>query len=159
MEGKEFQALICKAIHKLLQDPPEFSSQPQNSLFYKFSQTPSISIEEYIARVSKYTKLPLDFLVIPFLYLKRSRLSLTHKSIHRFLITCTCIASKTLTDQYFTNKFYAKVGGISVRELNRLELELLVLLDWNVQITAEEFEDVKRFIIKVSSIPEEEEEE
>jgi hypothetical protein len=48
------------------------------------------------------------------------------------MITGVTVAAKTLCDSYCTNSHYARVGGISVSELNTLELELLFLLDWNL---------------------------
>lgn len=59
-------------------------------------------------------------------------------SIHRFIITSVCIASKAMGDLYYSNAFYAKVGGISAIELNLLELELTSLLDWRLQCSVED---------------------
>ncbi|PJF19444.1 hypothetical protein PSACC_00720 [Paramicrosporidium saccamoebae] len=56
-------------------------------------------------------------------------------TIHRFVMASLCVASKALGDHYYSNSFYAKVGGISTSELNALELELVVLLDWRLQVT------------------------
>lgn len=56
-------------------------------------------------------------------------------TVHRFLITSITLASKALGDHYYSNAFYAKVGGISTKELNHLELELAMLLDWRLQVS------------------------
>lgn len=42
--------------------------------------------------------------------------------------------------RHHSNAFYAKVGGVSTAELNRLELELLFLLDFGVTVGARAFE-------------------
>jgi hypothetical protein len=53
-------------------------------------------------------------------------------TVHRFLITAATVASKGLCDTFLTNSFYAKVGGITIMELNVLELEFLVRVNWRI---------------------------
>lgn len=45
-----------------------------------------------------------------------------------------------INDRQYNNAFYAKVGGISNTELNRLELELLFLLDFEVVVSSPVFQ-------------------
>lgn len=42
--------------------------------------------------------------------------------------------------RHYNNAFYARVGGVSNPELNKLELELLFLLDFDVTVSARVFE-------------------
>lgn len=42
--------------------------------------------------------------------------------------------------RHYNNAFYARVGGVSNTELNRLELELLFLLDFGVGVSSQVFE-------------------
>lgn len=150
MEGTPLIPPICQLFVELInEDATEHSTYPTE--FDKSTVEPTISLFDYAKRIVKYTKLPEEFLIIPLLYFKRSNVKLTLKSIHRFLITAVCIASKSLTDQYFSNRFYAKVGGIPVRELNKLELELLVLMNWNTQIIQEEFDEAKQVIQNIDN--------
>ena len=53
-------------------------------------------------------------------------------TVHRFLITAATVAAKGLSDSFWTNTLYARVGGVSVRELALLELEFLRKLDWRI---------------------------
>lgn len=49
------------------------------------------------------------------------------------LLTAVVIAAKFDEHAWFTNAWYARVGGIaSVSELNRLEVEMLRVLDYRV---------------------------
>jgi hypothetical protein len=52
--------------------------------------------------------------------------------VHRFLITAATVAAKGLSDSFWTNSLYARVGGVSVRELALLELEFLRRLEWRI---------------------------
>lgn len=49
------------------------------------------------------------------------------------------IAAKFLDDFYYKNDFYAKLGGISAKDINLLELELLSTFNYSLFITQEEF--------------------
>jgi hypothetical protein len=42
--------------------------------------------------------------------------------------------------RHYNNAFYARVGGVSNAELNKLELELLFLLDFGVTVSSRVFE-------------------
>jgi hypothetical protein len=53
-------------------------------------------------------------------------------TVHRYLIASAVVASKGLSDTFWTNKIYARVGGITVAELAVLELELLQRLRWMI---------------------------
>ncbi len=52
-----------------------------------------------------------------------------------------------LCDAFCTNTHYAKVGGISTSELNVLELEMLVKLNWNILVTDE---SLQRYYVNLS---------
>jgi hypothetical protein len=50
------------------------------------------------------------------------------------------VAAKQLCDSFCTNVHYARVGGISLRELNTLELEFLFLIDWRLSVGSSELQ-------------------
>lgn len=53
-------------------------------------------------------------------------------TVHRFLITAATVAGKGLSDSFWNNSFYARVGGVKVAELKLLELEFLYRVDWKI---------------------------
>ncbi|KAG6722363.1 hypothetical protein I3842_03G155500 [Carya illinoinensis] len=61
-------------------------------------------------------------------------------SVQRLLVTSVMVASKMLDDEHYNNAFFARAGGVSNAELNRLELELLFLLDFGVTVSSRVFE-------------------
>lgn len=61
--------------------------------------------------------------------------TLSSLTVHRFLISSCCVASKALCDSFCTNAHYAKVGGIRVGELNLLERELVGGLGWKLTVS------------------------
>jgi hypothetical protein len=46
-------------------------------------------------------------------------------------VLCACV-------QYYTNRYYAQVGGVTLAELNRLELELLDRLGYRAHVDVPE---------------------
>ena len=58
--------------------------------------------------------------------------TVTTLTIHRFLITAATVAAKGLSDSFWNNSTYARVGGIKIAELGLLELEFLYRVDWRI---------------------------
>ena len=61
-------------------------------------------------------------------------------NIHRLIISGITVASKFFSDVFYKNSRYAKVGGLPLDELNHLELQFLLLLDFQLMIQKEELE-------------------
>lgn len=103
---------------------------------------PSISISDYLNRIIKYASVEKTCLLILLVYIDRAcennrSFTVSSLTVHRFIITSICVSSKAISDSYCSNSFYAKVGGISTKEINTLELELLFLLDWRLTCSAD----------------------
>ncbi|KAJ8568788.1 hypothetical protein K7X08_032419 [Anisodus acutangulus] len=116
-------------------------------------RAPSISIPKYLERLYKYTNCSPSCFVVGYVYIDR----LGHKypdsllvslNVHRLLVTSVMVASKMLDDAHYDNAFYARVGGVSNAELNKLELELLFLLDFGVNVSARIFESYCQYLEK-----------
>ena len=60
-------------------------------------------------------------------------------TIHRLFLTSLLLASKYNDDLYFNNKFYARVGGIPLKELNALEIEFLNRSKFRLSISNDDF--------------------
>ncbi|OMO60173.1 Cyclin P/U [Corchorus capsularis] len=108
-------------------------------------RAPNISIPKYLERIYKYTNCSPSCFVVGYVYIDR----LAHKhpdsllislNVHRLLVTSVMVAAKMLDDVHYNNAFYARVGGVSNAELNRLEIELLFLLDFGVMVSSRVFE-------------------
>lgn len=61
--------------------------------------------------------------------------TLSSLTCHRFIIASVTVSSKCLCDTFCTNNLYAKVGGISVTELNILEREFLEKIEWQLMVS------------------------
>ncbi|WOL16021.1 cyclin-U1-1 [Canna indica] len=113
--------------------------------FFKGTRAPGISVGKYLERLRQYTGCSAACFVVGFVYIDRAAhrhpgslvLSL---NVHRLVLTSLLIASKILDDSHHDNAFFAKVGGVSNAELNRMELELLFMLDFRLVVTSRVFE-------------------
>ncbi|KAL2917884.1 Pho80p cyclin [Polyrhizophydium stewartii] len=103
---------------------------------------PGISISDYLRRIVKYAAVERICLMILLIYIDRvcerkPDFTISSLTVHRFIITGITCACKTLCDTYLSNTMYARVGGLTTKELNVLELEFLFLIDWNLNADVE----------------------
>ncbi|GAM28488.1 hypothetical protein SAMD00019534_116640, partial [Acytostelium subglobosum LB1] len=97
---------------------------------------PMITIDMYIARILKYSPCSKECFITTLMYIDRlitkRGFVVNSYNIHRILITGILVAAKYLDDIFYNNHFYSQVGGVSVKEINSLELDLLKLLSFDV---------------------------
>lgn len=117
---------------------PDMAPPPVLTVFHGM-RAPPITLEAYLLRIAKYAHCSPACFAAAFMYVSRlvdssTALAPTSLNVHRLLLTGVLLAAKFLDDRYYNNAFYARVGGISTLELNRLELEMLKLLDFKLGI-------------------------
>lgn len=69
-------------------------------------------------------------------------------NIHRLLIAGVTVSTKFFSDFFYSNSRYARVGGISLQELNHLELQFLVLCDFELLISVNELQRYANLLYK-----------
>lgn len=102
---------------------------------------PNINIKKYLLRIYKYSNCNDVCYLSSYINLKKlidkGFIKITIYNIHRLLLISIMVFSKFYDDRYHTNKYWASIGGISLNELNKLEIEYLNLLDYNININTE----------------------
>lgn len=116
---------------------------------------PGISILDYLQRLTTHATLSPPILLSMVYYIDRlcalyPAFIISSLTVHRFLIASATVASKGLSDSFWTNATYARVGGISLRELALLELEFLVRVQWRIVPKPEVLVDYYRSLIERS---------
>jgi hypothetical protein len=66
-------------------------------------------------------------------------LAITDLNVHRLLLAATIVAAKIQDDDYYSNEYYAKVGGVNTEELMSLEAHMLSLLGWRAYVSEDEY--------------------
>ncbi|CAN6922245.1 unnamed protein product [Brassica oleracea var. botrytis] len=126
-----------------------FVNMDEEITMFHGSRAPSMNIQRYTERVHRYARCSPACFVAAFVYIIRylerpgatsMTLRLTSLNVHRLLITSLLVAAKFLDRKCYNNAYYAKIGGVSTEEMNRLERTFLFDLDFRLNITAEMFE-------------------
>ncbi|RNF17490.1 CYC2-like cyclin 6 [Trypanosoma conorhini] len=111
------------------------------------SRIPQISVIDYVRRIAKYSCCSPECFVLSLIYMDRylytTRFPLTFRNVHRLMITAVLVSAKLRDDTYYTNTYYASLGGISTAELNGLELEFLKIIDWTTWVEPSQFEEYR----------------
>lgn len=137
--------LIADIIMQLIEHNDKLPLTPSGLTRFHSRAPPAISVHDYLSRIVRYTSLEKTSLLSTVIYVDRlcsafPAFVVSSLTIHRFLITATTVASKGLCDAFCTNSHYAKVGGITLGELNLLELEILARMDWRILCSEEQLQ-------------------
>jgi hypothetical protein len=133
---------LCRAVQKneKLLDSKKIK---ESTTIFHGQRIPDLSIQLYAERIFKYAEFSPSCFVLALVYMERylqqPHVYMTPFSVHRLLITSVLVAAKFTDDAFFNNAFYARVGGISTIEMNRLELDLLFNLDFRLKVNLETF--------------------
>jgi len=103
---------------------------------------PQISIENYLERIHNYIHFTSQELLISLIYLNRiyeKKFKIEHRNIHKLMALCIIIAQKYHEDCLYKNFHYSRVVGIDLNNLNKLEIDVLTLLDFNAYVTEDEY--------------------
>ena len=117
---------------------------------------PGISVLDYLQRLTTHATLSPPILLSVVYYIDRlcalyPAFTISSLTVHRFLITSSTVASKGLSDSFWTNKTYARVGGVSMKELALLELEFLTRMEWRIVPKPEVLVDYYKSLIARNS--------
>ncbi|KNZ43817.1 uncharacterized protein VP01_983g6 [Puccinia sorghi] len=148
----------------------ELLSNPSSILTFHAKVVPQISIEAYLLRILKYCPTSNGVFLSSLIYLDRlcrfyhhqssssDELStLNHhqsylKNKNRWIHPISSSPSdlrfhfvidswNLLSDVFYTNSRYAKVGGLPLEELEELEVKFLLMSDFRLMISATEFDE------------------
>jgi len=123
-------------------------------LFY-IGRNPPISIEDYINRIYKMTKMNISSLILSVIYIDRfSELNgyiLSMKNIHRIILTACLLSIKFNEDVNISSKYYASIAGIPVYDLNNLEFYLIVKLQFGLFVNYDIYQKYFEYFCKPMS--------
>ncbi|KAM3139942.1 hypothetical protein pb186bvf_007973 [Paramecium bursaria] len=148
-----FISTISKILEEIVQETDSLRNL-QTTLFHA-PKIPSITILNYLQRIAKYTNCSEQCYIISLIYIdriqdKRQDIILDSHCIHRFILTSMMIAIKYQDDDYYKNEYYAKVGGITLKEVNQLEAEFLKLIDFELFIEESLFNGYVQKLLEIA---------
>jgi len=112
------------------------------------SEPPRVSLLEYLRRIEQYAQCSPVCHILAVVYIERLintsfRFRLTAFNVHRLYISALLVAVKFCEDIYYDNAFFARVGGVSLHEMNRMELALLKALEFRAFVSREVFHEAE----------------
>ena len=104
---------------------------------------PAISIEQYVSKVVNQSECSEACFIYATVLIERliaKGVCINEFNVHRITLVLLMEAAKFNDDVFYDNSSFAVIGGVSNEELNALELEFLILMDFDVMVSYEEFD-------------------
>lgn len=106
--------------------------------FYS-KKAPPISLEQYLQRLHKYCPMSTAVYLAASIYITRMvdierTLAVTPRNVHRLVLAGLRVAMKALEDLSYPHSRFARVGGVTERELTRLEITFCFLTDFGLRM-------------------------
>uniref|UniRef100_A0A7S2J040 Cyclin n=1 Tax=Zooxanthella nutricula TaxID=1333877 RepID=A0A7S2J040_9DINO len=116
---------------------------------------PDIGIRDFLALIRKRLRCSKECFILALIFIDRvveaSDIVISNLTVHRLLLTGVLIASKVIDDKGEDNASYAAVGGLTTRELNRLEASFLDQLQWRLHVRQQDYEWYRELACRVVS--------
>ncbi|XP_068661028.1 cyclin-U2-1-like [Aristolochia californica] len=121
------------------------SPRASSARVFDSHETPDMEIQSYLERIYRYAHVAPPVYVVAYVYIDRfcqfhPDFRITSNNVHRLLITTIMAASKFVEDMNYRNSYFARVGGLTTAEMNRLELDFLFLMGFKLQVSVSVFE-------------------
>nr|GEY49992.1 cyclin-P3-1 [Tanacetum cinerariifolium] len=85
-------------------------------------------------------------------FIQAENIILTSLNVHRLLITSIMVAAKFIDEAFFNNAYYARVGGVTTAEMNRLEMKFLFGIAFRLYVNVSIF---RKYCLDLMSGPKE----
>ncbi|KAI1766620.1 cyclin-domain-containing protein [Hypoxylon sp. FL1150] len=134
---EDMVTLIANMLSELIEANDLLAMKSGQLTRFHSRTAPGISVLDYLQRLAKHATLTPPLLLSMVSYIDRlcelyPDFTINTLTVHRFLITAATVAGKGLSDSFWNNSFYARVGGVKVAELKLLELDFLTRVDWRI---------------------------
>ncbi len=152
---KDLVVLISNMLMELVRFNDDIPLKDGRLTRFHSRAPPGISVKDYLQRLTTHATLSPPILLSMVYYIDRlcalyPAFTISSLTVHRFLITSATVASKGLSDSFWTNNTYARVGGVSLKELALLELEFLWRVEWRIVPKPEVLVDYYRSLVERS---------
>ena len=125
----------------------------KNIIPFMTQNIPSMSIKDYLLRLSQFTKMSESTIIIILIYIDRisniNNFRLTYKNIYKLILSAMVVAIKYNEDLFYSSAIYAKLGGLSVSELNYLEFQFLILIKFSLFIENDLYDKYKNNLLSL----------
>ena len=110
---------------------------------FELKRIPFISLYDYLCRIIKYIKIDDDTLIYALIYIDRihkNKFIVSSYNIHKLLFIAIVLAAKYKDDNCLSKKIYSKIGGITIKEFEKMEIEFCLYINYRLYIKQSLFE-------------------
>ena len=101
-------------------------------------EIPNITITNYILRLTKKINIEPSTLILGIIYFdkicNKGNIILSFLNVYRLILISLVLAIKFNEEYFETNEFYSKIGGLSNKSFNKLEIAVLKILNYKLYI-------------------------
>ncbi|MFA6535230.1 MAG: cyclin family protein [Candidatus Babeliales bacterium] len=132
----------------------EFSRPKDIRIFYGTDKSIPNEVKpiDYLHRIQTYFQCPASCYVIALIYIERfidkidaimekkgGSNIFNQFSCYRIFLAALTVATKCFSDLYYSNAYYAKVGGVGIKELWTIEHQFLMIMESDLNASLEEY--------------------
>eukprot|EP01062_Namystynia_karyoxenos_P016538 TRINITY_DN1603_c1_g1_i1.p1 TRINITY_DN1603_c1_g1~~TRINITY_DN1603_c1_g1_i1.p1 ORF type:complete len:263 (+),score=106.50 TRINITY_DN1603_c1_g1_i1:92-790(+) len=107
-------------------------------------EPPQIPLRDYIDRWVRFAEADRVICLVAYIYMHRCGIPLTPLTKHRMMLAALLLAVKARNDKFYSNAYYAAVGGVAIEEINRLERAMILALDWRMEVSPEQLDAAEK---------------
>ena len=135
--------ILLKALINSNKLRPPSKKEIFHNISFELKRIPLISLYDYFCRIIKYTKIKEDTLIYALIYIDRinkNKLNITSYNIHKLSFIAIVLAAKYKEDNCLSKKIYSKIGGITVKEFEKKEIDFCSYINYRLYIKQSLFE-------------------
>eukprot|EP01061_Rhynchopus_euleeides_P032296 TRINITY_DN5360_c0_g1_i2.p1 TRINITY_DN5360_c0_g1~~TRINITY_DN5360_c0_g1_i2.p1 ORF type:complete len:162 (+),score=73.47 TRINITY_DN5360_c0_g1_i2:60-545(+) len=129
---------LVDAVAQLMRHVASNATSGTATQHYTGRTTAKIPLDVYIAKCVAEGGGTTQVLVLAVIYLDRlcrhASVTLCKENVHRVFLTAFVVASKHHHDLTLSNAVFATIGGVTLAELNDMEMQFLQDLRWEVHV-------------------------
>ena len=145
---------IVKNLYEIMEENKQMGNDQFNlkdNIFY-LDVIPNISLEYFINHLFKYTNMSISSLILAIIYIdqfcEKFKYALSMHNIFRILLIFVYISIKLNEDINIKSEFYSKVAGVSVKDLNMLEFQMCVAMNFDFFIKSDYYQQYFAYFCK-----------
>jgi hypothetical protein len=124
-------------------DDDDNGGVPASAFDFPNGSVPSVTLCRYVCeRFARRTHASAEVYLLAAIFvdrIARAGLPTMPNNVHRLFAACFVVAVKLQDDRYYSNRFYSRVAGVPLEELNALELAALRILNFSLFVSQEEW--------------------
>lgn len=148
--------IVAKLLRQMVDANDKAELSNDHITVFHAQKAPAVSVIDYAERIAKYSSCSYCCFVVGVIYIDRfiqqqrqmkKDFHVHSLNVHRILLSSVMVAAKFLDDFYYSNEFWAKIGGVPNNELNTLELEFLFMTNFDLHVSRSVYDSYREELL------------